>query len=189
MPGFLLFKEENTRCCLSGDSYPADSMSTPAVISIREQGGLNLIRTLLQQGVTVRMRVSGVSMLPLIRGGDLIEVAPLREKKIRRGDIVFICDQRGQPLVHRLHRRRYDINGMLCIQTKGDGNACYDPPVPINRVFGRVRRIVTDRQDISLEGAAFYFQSHFFVARTVLLFPLRRCLLYLLIFLLYSGKR
>ena len=97
-------------------------------------------------------------------------------KKIRRGDIVFFCDQRGNPFVHRLHRCRYDSNGVLCIQTKGDGSTYYDSPVSVNRVFGRVQRIITDRKDISLKGPAFYFQSHFLVTRIAILFCLRRSL-------------
>lgn len=148
-------------------------MSATAVIGIREQGALELICTLLQQGVTVRLRVSGSSMLPFIREGDLLEVAPLREKNIRKGDILFFCDRYGNPLVHRLHRRRY-YSKVLYLQTKGDGCAGYDSPVPVHRVFGRVQRIITDQTRCNLESPGSYLSARLLVARTTLCFFLHR---------------
>ncbi len=148
-------------------------MSTPAVISIREQGALELIRALLQQGVTVRMKVSGVSMLPFLRGGDLVEISPLHEKKLKKGDIILFCDQQGNPLVHRLHRRRYSSK-ILYLQTKGDACAGYDPPVPINQVVGRIQRIITDRKKSNLQCPISCLRSRFLVYQMSMLFFLRR---------------
>ncbi len=148
-------------------------MNTPALISIREQGALELIRTLLQQGITVRMRVSGVSMLPFLRAGDLVEISPLYEKKLRRGDIVFFCDRQNNPLVHRLHRCWYSSK-VLHLQTKGDACAGYDPPVAVHQVFGRVQRIITDRKKSNLQTPTFYLRSRLLVTRASMLFFLRR---------------
>ena len=149
-------------------------MNTAAVIGIREQGALELILALLRQGLTVRLRVSGISMLPLIQEGDVVEVTPLCEKKIRRGDIVFFCDHQGNPFIHRLHRLRYDSK-VLHLQTKGDACAGYDPAVPVNQVYGQVRRIIiTDRKIITLQNPFSFWQSRFLVARTAILFCLRR---------------
>ncbi|RWX47451.1 signal peptidase I [Candidatus Electrothrix aarhusensis] len=149
-------------------------MSTPAVISIRDQGALELIRVLLQQGVTVRLRVSGISMLPLISEGDLVEVSPVEEKKLRRGDIVFFCDQQENPFIHRLHRCQSDLDNVLLVQTKGDACAWYDPAIPINRVLGRVQRIMGERGATDLRAPIIRWRARLLVARTTSFFLLRR---------------
>lgn len=148
-------------------------MNIPTVISIREEGALEFIHALLRTGVTVRMRVSGVSMLPLIRGGDVVEVAPLCEKKIRIGDIIFFCDQQGNPVVHRLHRRRYDSK-VLYLQTKGDACVYYDVAVPAHQVLGRVERIINEQKNINLKKKYHYWLARILVVRTAIFFCLRR---------------
>ena len=47
-------------------------MSVSSVISIRDQGALDLVRSLLEQGISVRIRVSGASMRPLLNSGEII---------------------------------------------------------------------------------------------------------------------
>jgi signal peptidase I len=112
---------------------------TAPFISIREQGALELIQSLLRQGISVRIRVSGDSMLPLLKGGEVVEVAPLTKTIPKLGDILFLCDQPGNPLVHRLIWRRNRNNSLLLL-TKGDACPAFDGFIPAEKVLGRVQR-------------------------------------------------
>ena len=47
-----------------------------------------VLRTLLEDGLTVRFRAGGRSMLPTIHDGDTLVVEPVNPASIRRGDVV-----------------------------------------------------------------------------------------------------
>jgi signal peptidase I len=148
-------------------------VTTPAAISIRDEGALDLIRSLLKRGISVRIRVTGTSMRPLLNGGEIVEVTPLASHHTKIGDILFFCDHKGNPFVHRLVRTYY-YNGELYLQTKGDACADCDPAVPVQQVLGRVQRIITNQKNINLQTPTFSFRSRLLVHRTLLLFFLRR---------------
>lgn len=114
-----------------------------SIIGIREPGSLGLVQSLLRQGITVRIRVSGNSMQPLLKGGEIVEVEMLPKTKPQLGDILFICDRMGNPIVHRLIWRRIQ-NGTLHLITKGDSCTGFDGFVSIDRVLGRVKRIIPE---------------------------------------------
>ncbi|MCI5224043.1 MAG: hypothetical protein D3924_15575, partial [Candidatus Electrothrix sp. AR4] len=82
-------------------------MAAPSSISIRDQGALDLVRFLLLQGLSVRIKVSGESMRPLLTGGEIVEILPFQAERVRVGEIFFLCVQQDAPLMHRLIRRRY----------------------------------------------------------------------------------
>ena len=115
-------------------------MTTTPIIGIRDQGVLGLIQSLLQQGTSVKIQVSGRSMLPFLEGGETVELSPIIGSKLRRGDLLLHTSTQNNPLIHRLVRRRF-INKVLHLQTKGDGCACLDPFVPASQVLARVRSV------------------------------------------------
>lgn len=118
-------------------------MNDRSVIGIREPGSLALVQSLLRQGIAVRIQVSGNSMQPLLKGGDVVEVEPLPKKKPQLGDILFLCDQQDNPFVHRLIWRRLQ-NGTLHLLIKGDACTGFDGFIPADNVLGRVRQIIPD---------------------------------------------
>jgi signal peptidase I len=145
-----------------------------SVMSIRDQGVLSLVRALLHQGVSVRIGVSGKSMQPLLNGGEIVEIAPLDAHHLRIGDIVFFCDQQGNPLLHRLLRRRYYNRG-LYLQTKGDSCSAFDSIVSADQVFGRIQRILfTNRTEVDLQTPLMRLDAYFIVSRSMVLYLLRR---------------
>ena len=159
-------------------------MAEKSVISIRDHGALDLLLSLLEQGISVHIRVSGNSMKPLLNGGEIVEVAPLAEQHPKIGDILFLCDPQNKPLVHRLIRRRY-YKGVLYLQTKGDAHAGFDAFVPADRVSGRIRRIIIPsdlnknkgrraEKKIDLFTPFMRFQACFIVSHTLILYYLRR---------------
>jgi signal peptidase I len=120
------------------------SIMSHSVIGIREPGALDLVQSLLQQGVSVHIRVSGNSMQPLLRGGELVEVAPLSDLRPKLGDILFVRSRHNTPLIHRLIWRR-NQDGISYLLTKGDACAGFDGFTPENNTIGRVERIISCR--------------------------------------------
>jgi hypothetical protein len=80
---------------------------------------LQLLQAVLGQGRAFRFQATGSSMVPFIRNGDVIQVAPISGATPRLGQVVACLPpgMRG-PVVHRVIARR----GSLWL-TKGD-NAC-----------------------------------------------------------------
>jgi signal peptidase I len=121
------------------------SIMSQSVIGIREPGALDLVQSLLRQGVSVHIRVSGNSMQPLLRGGDIVEVAPLSDlRPPKLGDILFVRSRHNTPLIHRLIWRR-NQEGISHLLTKGDACASFDGFIPENNRIGRIERIVSCR--------------------------------------------
>ena len=155
-------------------------MKERSIIGIREQGSLALVQSLLRQGISVRIRVSGESMQPLLKGGEIIEVVPLLGSRAKLGDILFLCDQQNNPLVHRLIWRRFH-NGMLYLLTKGDACSGFDGFIPTANMLGQVRRIIPDAgPPINLSTPFQRFLASLIVCRILFLqtlskvLPLRR---------------
>ncbi|MGB5684191.1 MAG: hypothetical protein WBM35_00145 [Candidatus Electrothrix sp.] len=153
-------------------------MNASSVISIRDEGALDLIRSLLKQGVSVRIRVSGNSMQPFLNGGEIIEIASPAVQPPKIGDIVLFRDRQGNPLVHRLLRRRY-YNGVLHLQAKGDARTGFDSPVPVDQVLGVVRRIIfTDRKIADLQASLMRLKGSCIAIRSVFFYYLIRVIFF-----------
>jgi hypothetical protein len=84
-------------------------------------------------------RLTGNSMAPLIRDGDLlvIEHGP---PAVRIGDVI-VFRQAGHLKAHRLLWRRRRPEGTLTFLAKGDASPAFDLPVPAERLIGRVIEI------------------------------------------------
>lgn len=110
------------------------------------QVALASIRTELDGGNPVCMRVAGDSMVPLLQSGDAVWIAPIGPAGLRRGDLVVFC--RADSLVaHRLVA--VDPTGW---RTKGDNRSHLDPPVADTALLGRVIAIQREGTQIELRG-------------------------------------
>jgi peptidase S24-like protein len=90
--------------------------------SLPADGLIDLVRTVAGAGGSVWIRVTGISMNPMIREGDSVLLTALAGLP-RRGDVVFV-DAAGTPLLHRVHRA---VNGFVV--TRGDAALIDDVPV------------------------------------------------------------
>lgn len=97
---------------------------------------LELFAELLEQGVSVRVQVTGRSMQPRLQSGDTVRIEPVGT--IFTGDVVLFRNAEGLPVLHRVIQKYVDRNGYTMIVAKGDALALPDPPVSCNAVFGRV---------------------------------------------------
>ncbi len=144
------------------------------VIGIRESGALELVQTLLQQGIRVRVRVSGDSMRPLLHGDELVEVVPLDGNIPRFGDILFIRRCQNEPVIHRLIWRRRK-NKVQQVLTKGDACLGFDGFIPMEQVLGRVDRIfLGDQNTIRLQSPLMRGRAVLVVSCVLLAHALRK---------------
>ena len=90
-------------------------------------------RDLLSEGIPVRIRVQGQSMLPFFRSGSPITLRPLREGDLRRGSVVLAETAGGTFVVHRIMRVARQQVTLL-----GDGNINGTETVTRDKIYGTV---------------------------------------------------
>lgn len=90
-------------------------------------------RDLLLEGLSVRIRVCGQSMLPFFRSGSEILLRPVREEDFRPGSVVLGETDQGHFVVHRIYRVEGDRITLL-----GDGNTAGTETMPRRRIYGTV---------------------------------------------------
>ena len=105
---------------------------------------IGLALKLLAEGRKVEIEVSGMSMAPLIRRGDRIVVAPVREDELAVHDIVVVRTD-GKLLAHR-------VVALAPLRTKGDLADEVDPEWPTDSVVGRVIGVRRDQRLVSLHS-------------------------------------
>ena len=91
-----------------------------------------LLTDLLRGGTTVRMEVTGHSMSPFIRSGDVVTIEPLLGRRPALGEVVALAPG-GRLLVHRLVG--WDRGRALF---RGDVAAGADPVASSDDLLGRV---------------------------------------------------
>lgn len=106
-----------------------------------EVGALTLFEDILERGLSLRVRVTGESMKPFLRGGEIVTIKKEAPHGLRKGDLIFFKNGHGPPLLHRLIQRRESPDGKFTFLTKGDALIALDKPVPYHRILGKVRRI------------------------------------------------
>ncbi len=94
-----------------------------------------LLGDLLRAGQAVRLEVTGHSMAPFLRAGDVLTIAPCQGASPSQGEVVAFAPREDRLLVHRLVARRED--GLLL---RGDAAPQADPLVARAEVLGVVTR-------------------------------------------------
>ena len=107
-----------------------------AQLAIPNAAFAELMTAVLDKGAPFRFQAAGFSMMPFIRSGDVITIAPA-PARIRFGDVVaFESSSSGKLVVHRIVRVSSD--GYII---KGDNSPESDAGVPGSRILGRVARV------------------------------------------------
>lgn len=122
---------------------------------------------LLQQGQQVKLRVKGNSMLPFIVGGRDLAILK-REDTYACGDVVLAQLPTGNFVLHRI----IGIQGEQ-ITLMGDGNLAGTEQCTLERIAGRVIRIIRNGQEIDCNNK----RQRFLAAVWKKLRPVRRYLL------------
>lgn len=86
-------------------------------------GQLELLRGMIERGVPLRTPVSGFSMKPFIRDGDVLTIAPLAGRPPEIGEVIaFIQPDSGRLAVHRVVSRTpsgWVLRGDNCPESDG----------------------------------------------------------------------
>ena len=96
----------------------------------------------LRSSGTLRLRVTGWSMLPTVWPGDLLIVERVESAQTVEGDIVLFVRHR------RLIAHRVVKNHSSMMVTRGDSMQTPDSPVRENEFLGRVSSIVRNDRNI-----------------------------------------
>jgi signal peptidase I len=104
----------------------------------------DLVADVVRLSGQVQLKVSGVSMVPVLWPGDLLTVHPIEPGNFTPGS-VLVFRQNNRLVVHRLLRRE----GAQLV-TRGDSRPCLDAPVSSAEILGRVEAAQRNGRSLSL---------------------------------------
>lgn len=130
----------------SFDNAPRLRVRTEKDLSLSAESLLGLMTDVLAKRCAFRFKALGYSMSPFIRDGDLITVAPLLGRGLRRGDVVaYIRPANGRLAVHRI------VSGRKSgLAIKGDHEMITDFPIQVNGILGLVERVERNGRRVRL---------------------------------------
>jgi GNAT superfamily N-acetyltransferase len=102
----------------------------------------------LDEGCSVRVRVWGRSMAPVLAPGAELEVAACGREDVRPGDVVLVLRGADRTALHRVIRVEAG-----CVVTRGDGLRAEDPPVSRDDVIGRAIGVPLGRSQLRVRDA------------------------------------
>lgn len=111
---------------------------------------LEVVSEILIGNNVLRLGVSGNSMLPFIRDGDVVLVEPVETGSIGQGDVILYRNDSEGLLVHRVVRVGRE-GDRLSLAIGGDALAELDGIFPGERVLGRVRMVERGGRQIQLD--------------------------------------
>jgi len=121
-----------------------------------------LAEAVLNEGNHLQFRASGRSMFPFIRGGDILEIAPVSGYSPRLTDVVLYKGTNNRIQVHRIvglnqetDRTKYLLQGDSLIQR--------DSPVLREHVLGRVVALKRNGRMVRIDSPAQYFLARLWV--------------------------
>ena len=128
------------------DRKPALIEHRAGTLALSGNALLGLMKAVLDRDVPFRFEARGTSMAPFIRDGDIVTVRPVRERSLRKGDVVAFAEPSMNKLyVHRIIRAsggRYAV--------KGDNLSEADGVIPGSCIAGVVAKVERGGWEFSL---------------------------------------
>ena len=144
----------------------------PTVRTIDTQAYLTVLRELIDDGNSVSLLVSGMSMFPFLEHerDTVYFEAPKRE--LRKGDIVFYQRRNGQYVMHRIYGLK---EGEYYIV--GDAQSVIEGPVLRNQIFAIVTQVKRNGKIVNPSALTWRFFEKVWINlipyRKILLLPYR----------------
>lgn len=113
---------------------------------------LSLFEDILNSGASLRVRVTGRSMSPFLRGGEVLTIRKVPGNSLKRGDLIFFRNHEGCPVVHRIVKKDNGDKRAITFLTKGDALVSPDEPVQAHDIFGKVFAIEKGSGTISSQA-------------------------------------
>jgi signal peptidase I len=104
------------------------------------------MKAVLDRDVPFRFEARGTSMAPFIRNGDIVTVRPVRERPLRKGDVVAFAE----PLTEKLYVHRIIGKTGSRYAIKGDNVSEPDGLIPGTSIVGVVAKVERGGREISL---------------------------------------
>ncbi len=119
-----------------------DSRRTPLRLRAHNP---EILTAFLEDGVDIRVRLSGFSMKPLVRSGSVLRFSARRTPRV--GDIVLLSFPNGAPSTP-IRQVKLVAHRVLALDdqhvwTKGDSSGTPDPAVPRSRVLASATTLET----------------------------------------------
>jgi signal peptidase I len=108
---------------------------------------LGLFEDILNDEINLRVKVTGRSMTPFLRGGEILTIKKASLASLKKGDLIFFKDRNGSPVLHRIIKR-----STISVQTKGDALMAFDEPICANDVLGKVCVVEKANPDSKLKS-------------------------------------
>ena len=105
-------------------------------MEINDELTSDLWEEVLDKGYSFRFKAFGVSMLPLIRAGDILTIKPVEYVDLSIGDII-LYENNSKPFVHRIIKIRRLENSFIFI-TKGDFLRRTDQSIKSPQILGKL---------------------------------------------------
>jgi signal peptidase I len=105
----------------------------------REEARCSLAADTLRAWGELKLRATGVSMLPTLWPGDILTVQSYGLEQVEPGEVV-LYKRRGRFFIHRVVRKSL-TGGEVFLITRGDCMTEADPPVRSGEVLGRITEI------------------------------------------------
>lgn len=102
---------------------------------------VRLFDDILQTGSSLRMKVTGRSMAPFLKAGEVVTVRRVPVPSLRRGDLILFRTADNQLILHRIIRKKRSRNASCIFLTKGDAAVSADNPISDNLILGKVTKI------------------------------------------------
>jgi signal peptidase I len=119
---------------------------------------LRLFEDILRNGTGLRVRVTGRSMAPFLRGGEIVTIKKVAYASLRIGDLIFFKGRNTSPLLHRIVKKQRTENGLV-FQTKGDAVQGADEPVSEHNILGKV--CIIEKNIFGMGTKRVYMESRF----------------------------
>jgi len=118
---------------------------------------MDIAEELIRSGKNFRIGVTGNSMFPSIRKGDIVSVQSIKLSEIKCGNII-VYRMYGQFIAHRFVRKK-NIQGKEFYIVRGDTCDRFDPPLEGFQIIGRIDEISREKKIISMQNFLFSVKS------------------------------
>jgi len=119
-----------------------------------------LFGEILNNGLSLRVKVTGKSMRPFLRGGEIVTIKKVPCAELLIGDLIFFRSPQGVLVLHRIVRKKLSDSGTHIFQTRGDGLMSFDEKIYENSVLGKV--FLIERPEKSGETTQINMNSLFY---------------------------
>ncbi len=99
---------------------------------------LRLFEDILRNGADLRVGVTGRSMRPFLKGGEVLVIRRMPCSSLKRGDLILYRDKNDLPVLHRIIQKTKGDDGTFSFLTKGDGLTGFDEEIHGGSVLGKV---------------------------------------------------